>query len=344
MDASWFRFLILLAICMAVIAALGRIELMFQLSRRSVAAPPAHPEPARGLFCYRPVWLWWIVVIFVTAFLGLFALRGARMYFDIRSDLRNQKSRVGGQEVEQLANDVLKRGATSPEPIPVIVPRETTENLPPAEPELAAPSGSAAAIDEDSLKVTIFEPGAEEGTRAKSLPDWTTQTGETDGVPRVIATTPFATASDAEAEALELLGRELAAAFSEDHPEADGWTPSVEAVRQLGVIGRRAIEESTLEVGEFAEPVFRSFVEIVPPNDLGAQLAAAWRADTVSSRLVLVGGVMGFLTLLFASLAASLRIDEATRGRYRKQLTGGTAAVWIAAAGLAMMIVESIWG
>jgi hypothetical protein len=231
---------------------------------------------------------------------------------------------------------VEERRAT---PIAVAVQSETPENQSAAEPESSSSLATADPDDAAILNITLFERGLKVGVPAEELPGWTMRTGVSEGVlPRVIQSGPHATVAGAEAEALELLAAQLGAAFAEEHPEAAGWTPPMELVRRIGVVGRRAIQESTVTVGEFTEPVYEAFWEVVPAANLDAQLFTAWRADAVQPRLLVVGGALGMLTLLFGSLAGYFRVSTALRGKYRNALLWGTAALGIAA-GSAMMLM-----
>ncbi|MGD9856184.1 MAG: hypothetical protein AB7U20_14670 [Planctomycetaceae bacterium] len=348
MAASWFKILVLLAGCVVTIVVLSRIELLFKFSRERVAAPPS-PGPAHERSCYRSLWFRGIPVIFVTAFVGLFAMRFVREHLDIRADFRGFKSQISepqisDQEVDLLAKQVLQGADVSPELIPVTVPRETTVNLPPAEPELSPLASADQQKEKDTLAVTVFALYATEGTPAAELPEWASQTGESEGLPRVITSGLNPKPIGAMADAFTRLSRLLSESLIREHPEAAGWSPKFSDMYRIGVIGRRAVQQSELTVGQFTEPMYQEFIEVVPTADLDARLFDLWRADTVNSRLLLVGGGMGILTLMFGTLAGYFRIDAATRGKYRRQLRAGVAAAWLSAAAVVMMIVEAIVG
>ncbi len=280
---------------------------------------------------------------------GIFAVvaNGVRRSLDVPSDPATVATELSTDEAERLLAEFTGEGRETTGLIPVTVPRETSETLPPAEPDLPPSTPTDELTDDESLNVTVFEPHSTDGTLVAELPAWTAQTEESDGLPRVIATDPNATIDDANAEAVSRLSHRLSEVFVLEHPEAAGWFPQLSDMRRMGVIGRRAIQQSEVTVGQFTEPVFQAFFEVVPPEDLNAQLFAAWRPEALKSRLLLVGGGIGLLTLLFGTLAVWLRIDDATQGKYRKQLGWSTAALWVVAgwalvriaAGLALAIV-----
>ncbi len=248
------------------------------------------------------------------------------------------------QGIEQLLAQFRKQASNPSTPIPLTVPRETEENLPPAEPELGAAdeiladTAAAETSGEESAEtfpVVVFEQTEPNGRNVKALPEWAGEESVVDfadtGLPGVIKTGQQATPEDAEKEALLQLRLGLAKTFAVAQPAAAGWLPPEKVVLEAGVVTRRAIERSEVTVGDFTEPIFRAYWEITRPDDLESKLFAAWRPEALKSRLLLVGGGIALFTLLFGSLAGFLRVDDATRGKYRKQLGWGTAALWIVA-------------
>ncbi|MBX3437437.1 MAG: hypothetical protein KF861_08110, partial [Planctomycetaceae bacterium] len=152
------------------------------------------------------------------------------------------------------------------------VPRETTENLPPAEPALQSVETTEQQKENDTLAVTIFAPFATEGTQVAELPEWTSQTGESEGLPQVVRSGPNPTPVGAMAEAFTRLVTLLSKELAREHPEAAGWVPQFSDLYRIGVIGRRAVERSEVTVGQFTEPVFQEFIEVIRPENLDAQL------------------------------------------------------------------------
>jgi hypothetical protein len=258
---------------------------------------------------------------------------------EIAPAVDDQAEIVFRQEFERILARLRSddEGRATPIPVAVQESSETPENQPATEPESASSGATDDPDDAGSLNITLFEPGVKVGRPADELPGWTLRTDESPRLlPRVIQSGQHATVASAEAEALAQLAVQLGEAFAEEHPEAAGWTPPVELVRRIGVVGRRAIQESTVTVGEFTEPVYQAFWEVVPAANLDAQLFAAWRTDALQPRLLLVGGAIGMLTLLFGSLAGYFRAHAALHGKYRNALLWGAAAI---AAGSALALV-----
>lgn len=224
-------------------------------------------------------------------------------------------------------------------PVAFAAPPENGEDLPPGERELGA-------TEESTSKTTsfvVFEGTEPKGRDADALPDWASGTELTTfpELSGVIKTSPYATQEDAEREAMLRLRVKLEEWFQRQQDFAGGWLPPEEIVLDSGVVSERAIEKTKLTVGEFEEPVFTAYWHITEPEDLKSQLFTAWRPEALKSRLWLLGGGLGLLTLLFGSMATYFRVDEATQGKYRNKLRVGTGALWaLIAGGSALMFVS----
>ncbi len=221
--------------------------------------------------------------------------------------------------------------------VAVATPQQPDDDLPPAENALGATEAEAA-----TSAVVLFRGTEPKGRDADELPSWATETEITTfpELTGVITTGPHATIEDAEREALTKLRVTLSELFARTEPAAENWLPPEELVLGAGVVTQRAIERRELKVGDFTEPLFQAYWEVSQPDDLESRLFAAWRPEALRHRLVLLGGGVGLLTLLFGSLAGYFRLDDATQGKYRNKLRVGTGALWaLVAAGSALLLV-----
>ncbi|MCA9074180.1 MAG: hypothetical protein KDA93_04040 [Planctomycetaceae bacterium] len=240
-------------------------------------------------------------------------------------------------ELDRLIDRVT--GPQRPQiPVAFAAPPENGEDLPPGENKLGVTEESTS----ETMSFVLFEGTEPKGRDANALPEWAEETELTTfpELSGVIKTSPNATQADAEREAMLTLRVSLAEWFERHQDFTGEWLPPEEIVLDAGVISERAIEQTTLTVGEFEEPVFTAYWHITEPEDLKSQLFTAWRPEALKSRLLLLGGGLGLLTVLFGSMATYFRVDEATQGKYRNKLRVGTGALWaLLAAGSAMMFV-----
>jgi len=117
------------------------------------------------------------------------------------------------------------------------------------------------------------------------------------------------------------------------------WEPSVDFIHQSGAIQQRFVEQTSLKVGEFESPMYRSYWQVAATPHVSELAHAQWKATAIEERLIWLGAGAAALTLLFAGTAASLRIDAATGGRYRRRYTAATVALISLAVGTAALFV-----
>lgn len=117
------------------------------------------------------------------------------------------------------------------------------------------------------------------------------------------------------------------------------WQPSKDFVHQSGAIQQRFVEQTSLKVGEFDTPMFRSYWQVSATPHVSELAMQEWKAAAVEERLTMLGAGAAILTLLFAGGAAGLRFDSATSGRYRRRMAAAVVAVGALAAGTAALFV-----
>ena len=213
----------------------------------------------------------------------------------------------------------------------------STDVVPPSTDEQNAGS------EQSSLELVSYVGRDIVGQRLTELPDWVDDEPVADSLNgtarKVLTSDQWATAEEADAQLTTLAAAELSRYLAAEHPQAAGWLPDTSAIVQSGAITRRVQETSTLPIGEFNPPLYRSYWQLELTPDVREQLADAWRPYAVSQRLSWLGaGVIG-LTLLFAALAAILRLGRASTARVQPVLSNATIVAALIAAGAAAMML-----
>jgi hypothetical protein len=171
------------------------------------------------------------------------------------------------------------------------------------------------------------------GQRLEGLPGWVTEppSGDAAGDRRyVVSSKQWATVEEAERELSEQLAADVRKHVAREQGRAGGWTPSFALLRQSGTITRRCHETTSLQVGEFTEPMYRVYWQVQSTPAVRDFFLASWRSRAQEQRLVQAGIGFGLLTLLFGSAAGYYRLDNATGGRYRGRLRLAAAAIAVA--------------
>jgi hypothetical protein len=182
------------------------------------------------------------------------------------------------------------------------------------------------AADSDTAATSAVETPAEAAPAAVELPDWITAfaknpidfnaTGTT-----VLISDQWATVQESEQQLEAQAALLLAQRLRFEHPETSGWRPTNDLIHQTTAITQRFVEPTTLRVGEFDAPMYRSYWQLEYTPGFASAAYSAWKQFAVQQRLWWLGGGTVGLTILFGLAAAALRIDSATGGRYRGRLT-----------------------
>jgi hypothetical protein len=85
--------------------------------------------------------------------------------------------------------------------------------------------------------------------------------------------------------------------------------------------------------------VQRAYYQIEISPEVYNNFRAEWTAGAVNERLKGLGAFGGFLTLLFATLAGYLRLDDRTKGAYRGRLRVAAVSLIIAAGVAAATVI-----
>jgi hypothetical protein len=140
---------------------------------------------------------------------------------------------------------------------------------------------------------------------------------------------------------LETLAQTLVARrFRQDHPELSGWQPPVDIIHQSGAITQRHVEQTSLKVGEFESPMYRTYWQLDYNAALADRAYAAAKDLAVQHRVSGLGVGAIALTLLFGLVAAALRVDSSTGGRYRGRLIFSAVGIVATVAAALLMLVR----
>jgi hypothetical protein len=212
-----------------------------------------------------------------------------------------------------------------------------------AEPAESASANQITAGDSPSLELISYVGGDIVGQRLTELPDWVDDEPLEDAVNdirhQVLVSDQWATLEEADAQLTSFAAAELSRYLAAEHPQAAGWQPDADAIARSGAVTRRVHETSTLPIGEFNPALYREYWQLELTPTVREHLLEAWRPFAVSQRLSWLGAALGVLTLLFAALAAILRIGGAGRRRGQPVLSKATVAAAVITAGAAALLL-----
>jgi hypothetical protein len=268
---------------------------------------------AIGLICRMATSSRWVIAILLVIGLGL-ATTGL---YQVRGKVRVPPPKIVhvNSFSPPLPAEVSARATTAARPkrpgkTKPADPSRTTADEPPPAPPVAA---DAATVEEESPKYVVYRGTSTIGTPTQTLPSWVAAlaNSEPGSNPTTITSDQFATVEEAE-EQLWTKARDLAARdLRERTPEAVGWSPSKELLKQRGLILERCVERTSLQVGAFSEPMFRVYWKLRFSDDLRQAVADAWRPTVQESRIQMVAAgfigwslVLGAINLLLRAIAS----------------------------------------
>ncbi|HVJ85800.1 MAG TPA: hypothetical protein VM452_09165 [Caulifigura sp.] len=206
----------------------------------------------------------------------------------------------------------------TPKPKPP-APAKAADTVAAAEPPMATAATTAdpvVATDADpspEAPLTLYEGSAKTGRVIESLPGWVNELAEArPGSTSVsFSSDRFASINEAEKQLWEKARHYVSGDLRMRVPEAVHWSPSPELLGRSGLIVERCVERTSIEVGQFVEPMYRVHWKANLSNDLRAAVADAWRPTVQAERLqgVTLGflgatGAFAFLNIILRSIAA----------------------------------------
>jgi len=234
----------------------------------------------------------------------------------------------------------------------------------PAAPEAPAPAVVANVDDQPSPQPAASAPVTEDAAPKPALPDakYTLYAGNSrDGVgienppawvfdaeqsqpdflgPQTLSSERFASIDEAE-EQLWRRVESLAGDFlTIRHPQARGWRPSWELVREANLVTERCIEKSELVVNTFTLPMYRAHFRVQMTDPALGLMARAWQPTVTRERVMMAGGGIAAATGLFAALNLLFRglSSSLWRRLTRRRTVAAAVAGGLLLAGLGFLI------
>jgi hypothetical protein len=188
---------------------------------------------------------------------------------------------------------------------------------------------------------TLYAGWSDSGVSLSAPPPWINDTLPRESAGRsesTFSSERFATVQEAEAQLLGSLQQAAGRFVAEKYPEAAGWIPPQDLVRQVVNVSERCIEETELTVGGFTHPMYRVHWRVSMTDDTRQSLVHAWAPVVANRRIILVGVAVGAATGLLAVLNLLLRgLSTAFWQRWTRRKVATAAVVGgllIAAVGL----------
>lgn len=286
------------------------------------------------------------VVAAVLLAIGLVVALGAGMLYVRTQQVAVHQRDLEIRAMETARADEIRRLATTIEwSADETNPAEVLDDRGVASDESADPADAdseQASANEASVEYVVYAAGDQVGRSVAERPDWAAETERMDGIEwnhtRVLASQPWATIDEAEAELARRTTQELAAYLRHTTPEASSFTIPLSLVEDTGIVARRCLVTESMQIGEFSEPIHRVYWELEYDPEVSHVLTASWREQVVERRLIWLGGGVGALTVLLGSLGVYSRLNEATGGRYRGRLRVAAGAVCLAVGLAATML------
>ena len=181
--------------------------------------------------------------------------------------------------------------------------------------EQPAPA-TPAELSPPEAPLTVYLGSSATGKAVDSLPEWTTQTvsaGDGDTGSFTMNSDRFATIDEAEKQ-LWTKARDLAARdLRQRIPDAAGWSPEPALLRSNGFILERCVERTTIQVGEFVEPMYRVHWRAALSSNVRRAVVDAWRptrqeksVGIVAIGLMSATGLFAFMNLVLRGVSSRL--------------------------------------
>ena len=144
----------------------------------------------------------------------------------------------------------------------------------------------------------------------------------------VIKTTPYATADEARAQALEEAAIRALNFAAEAAPKLNQvWQVPSWFVADHMLREPIYVEEVEWDFGATLAPMHVAYVYLDLSPEKRELLLGKWREERMQRRVNQIGGGLGFVLVCLVTLVTYLRLDDATRGYYSRWLGTGAAAI-----------------
>lgn len=159
-----------------------------------------------------------------------------------------------------------------------------------------------------------------------------------DGVLVPMSSQRFATLGEAEQQVTAQAVAYVRKFYDSECPLSGDWTVPLAIIEQ-NAVNTIVGEEFEKDFGNgVTGKMYRAHLRMDVGPALRKALHASWQDQVVSHRLMMLGGIMGVVTLMLATSTGYFWLDDATGGQYRRRLKLAAAAL-IAAGGLIVVVV-----
>lgn len=249
------------------------------------------------------------------------------------------------QIVHQLRaiGESLHQSSTHDNAVPVAAVQPVVSQS--AEDSESAADAAASTLAGSETGATSESPAATEATADAALapvelPDWIRghelEINDLTRSPVLLASEQWSTVQESEVQIEQLASVAVLHQLRQQRPDLDGWRPNNDFLHQSGALRQRFVEQTSLKVGEFESPMYRSYWQVAVTPQVSDMAYSQWKATAIEKRVIGLGGGAAAITLVFAAIAAGLRIDLATSGRYRRHLFAAVGFITSLGAGIVL--------
>ena len=281
-----------------------------------------------------------LVLVFVALPIGLYLPMRMQAAEEVRRAETAERLRAMGEAMHRTSTQ--NAFVATPEVLAVPQPPLVAEAV-------EIPTIDSLTVNEPVTETTdtgeaIVQLPAENPPVIANLPEWARAAedhpADLSAGPTVLRSDAWSSVEESEQQLEKLTQTLVARRFQQGHPELSGWQPPVDIIHQSGAITQRHVEQTSLKVGEFESPMYRTYWQLDYNAALADRAYAAAKERTVQARVSELGIGAVALTLLFGLVAAALRVDSSTSGRYRGRLIFSALGIVATVAAALLMLVR----
>src|SRR5262245_10949767 len=164
---------------------------------------------------------------------------------------------------------------------------------------------------------------------ASAPPDWAGKepVRGNEGVLVALSSQRFATIGEAEEQVTAQAVECIKTFYRDEYPLPGQWTVPVTVIDQTA-LNTMVGEMYDQDFGNgVSGKMYRAHLRLTLSPGLRDALHASWHDQVVAHRLKELGGILGLATLALATFAGYFRLDDLTRGQYRRRLKLAAASL-----------------
>jgi hypothetical protein len=176
---------------------------------------------------------------------------------------------------------------------------------------------------------------------ASAPPDWAGKepVRDKDGVLVALSSQRFATIGEAEEQVTGQAVECVKKFYRDEYPLPGQWTVPVSVIDQAA-LNTMVGEMYDQDFGNgVTGKMYRAHLRLNLSPALRDALHSSWHSQVVAHRLKELGGILGLATLMLATCAGYFRLDDLTRGQYRRRLKLAAASLIAAGSLIAWQVL-----